>query len=201
MGYLTKAYSVPHVAPGAKETLAIEHWPGLNAAGGPVKTSFGDTTHPIRRAWFNYFHSRGQAMTQDPFTRSSVGAFSCLASDDADGRRSFSAPAYFGPARHRPNLHVMTGVHVEKILLETNDRGTKAVGVRFNLQGAIATAKANREVILSAGTLQSPKILELSGIGSPEILREHGIDVKVDLPGVGQNFHGTSGASTSSRSL
>ena len=99
------------------------------------------------------------------------------------GRRNSAAAAYLHPVRSRPNLTVETGAHAKKILFE----GKRAVGVSYDLNGSPREARAGREVLLAAGAVQSPQILELSGIGRPELLREHGIEVLHALPGVGEN--------------
>lgn len=143
--------------------------------------------HPIRKAWAEFFRSRGQYNTGDPFIHSSVGSFSCLASIDSEGKRSYSASAYYKPAERRQNLHILTNSHVEKILFDKSNH-PKAIGVQYSLEGASEAASARNEVILAAGAFQSPKILELSGVGGAELLQKHGINVVMDLPGVGHNL-------------
>ena len=101
-----------------------------------------------------------------------------------NGLRRSCAVAYLKPARRRANLRVETEAHVTRILFE----GTRAVGVRYRRDGVDHEARAAREVILSAGTVQSPQILQLSGVGPAELLRSHGIDVVLDVPGVGENL-------------
>ncbi|MCJ1309121.1 hypothetical protein MMC25_002776 [Agyrium rufum] len=105
------------------------------------------------------------------------------ASNDGDSHAS----DYYAPAKSRDNLHVITGYQVEKILFE---QGIEAVatGVSVIKAGKSEIYRARKEAILAAGALNSPKILELSGIGNPEVLRAHGINVIVDNPHVGENF-------------
>jgi len=100
-----------------------------------------------------------------------------------NGRRCSAAVAYLKPARKRPNLAVETGAHVSRILFE----GARATGVRFTKGNDRVEARAG-EVILSAGAIQSPQLLQLSGIGSGKLLSSLGIPVVVDLPGVGENL-------------
>ncbi|NNE63063.1 MAG: choline dehydrogenase, partial [Gammaproteobacteria bacterium] len=95
-----------------------------------------------------------------------------------------TANAYLKPALSRPNLKVITGAMTQRLLLE--DR--KAVGVEFKRSGDLQSVYANREVILSAGPIASPHILQLSGIGPGEVLKQAGIEVLHDLPGVGENL-------------
>jgi choline dehydrogenase len=101
-----------------------------------------------------------------------------------NGWRSSSATAYLRPAERRPNLQIETDAHVLRVLFD----GTKAVGVRYRKQGEEFEAKAAREVILSAGAIQSPQLLQLSGIGPSELLKAFDIPVVKDLPGVGENL-------------
>ena len=98
--------------------------------------------------------------------------------------RESAAVAFLRPAMARPNLTVTTRAQATRVLLQ----GTRAVGVEWSEQGRKQTARANREVILSAGAVQSPQLLQLSGIGPAELLRRHGIAVVADLPGVGENL-------------
>ncbi len=101
-----------------------------------------------------------------------------------DGRRSSSVTGYIDPVRERPNLTIETGAFVTQILFE----GSTATGVACLLGGTEQTVEARREVILSCGTIQSPQLLMLSGVGPAPHLDECGIDVRVDLPGVGRNL-------------
>lgn len=101
-----------------------------------------------------------------------------------NGERYSAAKAYLTPNRNRPNLHVLTGAHATRILLE----GQRAVGVAFLQNGQTHELRARREVLLSAGALLSPQLLMLSGIGPAEQLREQGITLRHELPGVGQNL-------------
>ena len=101
-----------------------------------------------------------------------------------NGWRISSSVAYLKPARSRRNLRIETNAHATGLVLE----GRKVTGVCYRQGGVIRTAKAGREVILSAGSLQSPQLLQLSGIGPAALLRKNGIDVAHELPGVGQNL-------------
>jgi choline dehydrogenase len=101
-----------------------------------------------------------------------------------NGWRSSSATAYLRPAEGRPNLQVETDAQATRILFE----GARATGVLFRKDGALHEAKAAREVLLSAGALQSPQLLQLSGVGPGALLQTYGIPVLKDLPGVGENL-------------
>ncbi len=100
------------------------------------------------------------------------------------GRRCSTAVAYLGPARGRPNLRVETGAHATGVLFE----GIRASGVRYRQDGTERRASARREVILAAGALQSPQLLQLSGVGPAALLQAQGIRVLQALEGVGENL-------------
>ena len=102
-----------------------------------------------------------------------------------NGERCSAAKAYLAPARVRPNLTVITGVHVTRIVTE----GQRATGVEFIQSGHRQRLHAAREVLLCAGALQSPQVLMLSGIGPADELARHGIAQVHDLPGVGRHLH------------
>lgn len=100
------------------------------------------------------------------------------------GVRWNTTKAFLRPAMKRGNLRVMTHANIERIVLD----GKRASGVEFTHKGERITAKAKREVLLCAGSINSPKILELSGIGRGEVLSQHGIDVQHESAGVGENL-------------
>jgi choline dehydrogenase-like flavoprotein len=102
-----------------------------------------------------------------------------------NGERFSAAKGYLTPNLARPNLTVLTGAHTTRIVVE----GGRAVGVEARIDGAPRRLRARREVLLAAGALQSPQILMLSGIGPAAHLRERGVAVACDLPGVGRNLH------------
>lgn len=108
--------------------------------------------------------------------------------DPKHNRRSYAAREYYAPNADRPNLFLLTHALVSKIELEKNADTVKATGVQFSHSGATHVVKAKREVIVCGGAINSPQILELSGIGSPTVLQKAGVDTIVDLPGVGDNL-------------
>ena len=102
----------------------------------------------------------------------------------ADGRRQSTAHCYLDPIRRRDNLTIETDALAHALILD----GTRCTGVRYAVAGTPQTARAAHEVIVSAGSINSPQLLELSGIGQPERLRNLGIEVRHALPGVGENL-------------
>jgi choline dehydrogenase len=102
-----------------------------------------------------------------------------------NGRRSGVRTAYLEPALKRPNVTLTSNSQATKLLIENN----RCVGVEYQQDGVLKTARADSEVIVCAGAIQSPKLLMLSGIGNPAQLEQFNIPTVVDLPGVGENFH------------
>ena len=102
----------------------------------------------------------------------------------ASRRRMSTARCYLEPIRKRGNLRIETGALTEALLLD----GKRCVGVRYSVGGTAREARAAREVVVSAGSINSPQLLELSGIGQPERLQKLGIEVRHALPGVGENL-------------
>ena len=106
------------------------------------------------------------------------------------GLRESTATQYLEPARKRPNMTILSGAEASALLVD----GKRCFGVRYTRNGRTEEARATREVIVSCGTANSPKLLELSGIGAPEMLAKHGITPVHDLPGVGESMRDHYGA-------
>lgn len=103
--------------------------------------------------------------------------------------RSYAYSAYGAPARERPNLQIITEAQARKVLFtDTSAKLVQATGVELEIEGKVEMFTAAKEIILAAGVFNTPKLLELSGIGGQELLGCHGIRVHVDLPGVGEGF-------------
>ncbi|KAI1116734.1 oxidoreductase [Nemania sp. NC0429] len=189
--YYTKTFTSPHTPDEHRKMLGVDSWsPGDIITSGPVQLSYpGNPQHPIRKIWAETFEKKGHLMNTDPWVHASVGSFSNLASIDPENReRIHAAKAYYSPVKGRQNLHVVLGAHVQKILFADGQAQPTAIGVQYRHGDIIQVALAQKEVIISAGALQSPKILELSGVGNADILKQHNIEVIKDLPGVGENL-------------
>ncbi|KAK7755461.1 hypothetical protein SLS62_002390 [Diatrype stigma] len=190
-GYYSKSYTSPPVDQSIEKALGIDGWSARNdAANGPIKASFsGNHSHPIRHAWAEAFETSRRYMTNDPFLNASVGSFSALSSINPETKeRSYATSAYYNPIKGRENLGVLENAVVEKILFE-DGHPPRATGVQYSYKGDRKIASASKEVIIAAGALQSPKILELSGIGNPELLEKHSIKLVKELRQVGENLH------------
>ncbi len=101
------------------------------------------------------------------------------------GVRWSATKAFLRPVMHRPNLKVLTGAHATRLRID----GKAVVGVEYRASGDSRYVKASREVVLAAGAIGSPQLLQLSGIGPGGLLQQHGVTVVHDLPGVGENLH------------
>ncbi|KAI1385849.1 putative glucose-methanol-choline oxidoreductase [Hypoxylon trugodes] len=190
--YYEKAYTSPYVERDLYKQLGIDGWyPDGDLSTGPIQASFsGNPAHPVRKAWEDTFKTAGYEVQHDPFHGVEVGAFSCLSSiNPATKERSYAASDYYRLSRDRDNLHVLTDAVVEKILFGQGGESKSATGVRYKHDGKSKEVLCSKEVIIAAGALQSPKVLELSGIGDAELLRTHGIELIQHLPAVGENLH------------
>ncbi|MBR9792816.1 MAG: choline dehydrogenase [Gammaproteobacteria bacterium] len=152
--------------------------------GGPLAVNNGNNMqNPLYSAFVEAGQQAGYMHTADYNGKQQEG-FGAMHMTVKNGVRWSTANAYLRPAMQRANLHVQTGVEVEKVLLD----GKQATGVRVRQNGRFREFHANREIILSAGSIGSPHILQRSGIGDPVVLEDAGIAVKHTLPGVGSNL-------------
>jgi choline dehydrogenase-like flavoprotein len=158
---------------------------------GPVRTSFNETYLPIEHDWIKACDEVTGYVKKptDPWSGDHIGFYNTLGlvarTGPNKGKRSYAARGYFASmSADRPNLHVLCEATVTAIDLD----GDKATGVSFSYGGKKHTVKTNREVIVSCGALQSPQILELSGIGDPDVLKAAGVECKVENRAVGANF-------------
>ena len=184
----------------------MEHFEGRadgewRARGGPLRVSEVPDRSPLYDALFRAGEEVGLPPNPDYNGAAQEGMCKTQATI-SHGRRMSTAHCYLRPARGRANLEVASGALARGLLLEGggegggstgNGRGAggrlRCTGVRYMAaDGREVEARAGREVVLCAGSVNSPQLLELSGIGRPGVLREHGIDVAHELPGVGENL-------------
>ncbi|SDX20862.1 choline dehydrogenase [Amycolatopsis xylanica] len=156
----------------------------LHGTDGPLHVEDRRFTHELSEAWVDSAVAWGLKRTDDFNGVSQEGAGQYQVTCKK-GQRWSTADAYLRPALGRPNLTVRTNAQTTRVLLE----GTRAVGVSYLSGGVSVDVRASAEVVLCGGAINSPQLLMLSGIGPAEHLREHGIDVVVGLPGVGENLH------------
>jgi choline dehydrogenase len=154
---------------------------------GPLMLERGPATNPLFTAFFEAVKQAGYTLTDDVNGYRQEG-FAPFDRNVYKGRRLSAARAYLHPVMDRPNLTVRTRAFVTRILFE----GTRAVGVEYRSHAARGNTTAEQvragQVILCGGAINSPQLLQLSGVGPAGLLAEHGIDVVADLPGVGENL-------------
>ena len=166
----------------------IENWTGApsenRGAGGPITVSEPKTLSPGAAAFIEAAVACGIPLHRD-INADTIEGVAPIQMNVRDGFRRSTARAYLQPARKRPNLRVLTGVTVSKLLIE----GNRVVGCSARrADGSLEEFRARREVVLSAGSIMSPKLLMLSGVGDGDALQALGIPVVHALKGVGQNL-------------
>jgi choline dehydrogenase len=163
--------------------LRSRAWPAQPCTVGPMTPLRAANVHPVARAVAEAFAQLGHPMAAD-LNGADREAVAWPEINAVDGVRQSAADAYLRPVLDRPNLTVVTDARVRSLMLS----GTRCTGVEYSLDGELRTAGAAGKVIVCAGVIGSPHLLQLSGIGPTDTLRPHGIDVLVDLPGVGDNL-------------
>ncbi|PVH89571.1 GMC oxidoreductase [Cadophora sp. DSE1049] len=158
----------------------------LDASDGPIQTGIYKNLGPLERDFVKAFRNmRHSPVRTDPVNGVSRGAYPIPATvNPRTAERSYAVTGYYLPASNRCNLHVLTEAHVTKILFDD----VHASGVAFIHHGQAYSISAKQGVILSAGAIQSPQILELSGIGPAHILEQHGVKPIVINDNVGENL-------------
>ena len=159
----------------------------LHGAGGEWRVEKQRLSWKILDAFRDAAAEVGIAKIDDFNTGDNAGS-SYFEVNQRRGIRLNTAKAFLKPAAQRPNLTIMTGCHVERLLIEDGPQGKVCRGVQFTGGGRAFTAVAHRETLLAAGAIGSPHILQLSGIGPAASLQRHGITPVVDAPGVGENL-------------
>jgi choline dehydrogenase len=156
----------------------------IHGKGGPLKVSHLSIKHELADPFMEACVQNGMRKIDDYCSGDIDGVFINYATQ-AGGQRWSAARGFLAQAAGRPNLRIVTGALVDRVLFE----GKRAVGVQYRRNGAVHVARANLEVIVSGGAMGSPAILMRSGIGPAAHLKSLGIDVQVDSPEVGRNLH------------
>jgi len=151
--------------------------------GGPLNVAEMRETNELCDAFIDAAEASGYPKNKD-YNNGNQEGFGYFQVTMKDGKRWSTARAFLDPIRNRPNLQIVTDALVDHVILE----GKRCVGVAYTVHGQKQEARCGREVILSCGAVQSPGVLEHSGIGQPELLRRYGIEVKHELKGVGENY-------------
>ncbi|KAI4753609.1 alcohol oxidase [Aureobasidium sp. EXF-3400] len=180
---------VPPTEEVKKQVNIIHSDEAIRKSNGPIETSFPEQVTILHRAWTNTFRTLGLENVNDPLTGHAIGGHTSTCHITGDRHeRSHAGVAYLDPVYERPNLTVFTSTMVQRLVIEKDSSGPVVRGVQYSQDGVSHTIAARREVILAAGTFDTPKLLELSGIGDPSILDQHGIDTVYANPAVGENL-------------
>ena len=155
----------------------------LRGSEGPLYVSKNRVNRDVVDSWLKASLTAGYNWTDD-YNQENQEGVAYFQMTMKDGIRCSAATAYLTPVRNRKNLTVITRAHAEKIIIKNG----RATAVSAIVQGQLKTIEAAREVIVCAGAVGSPQLLMLSGIGAPDELSQHGIEVVGVLPGVGKNM-------------
>lgn len=180
-----KGWSYDEVLPFFRKSESFERGEDeFHGQGGELNVADMIENHPLLDAYIDAGEELGYSRNPD-YNGAEQDGFGIYQVTQKRGRRFSTARAFLDPIRGRGNLKIQTNALCERVLFEDK----KAVGIRYQSKsGESHEVRASREVILCAGAVQSPQLLELSGVGQRELLGEHGIDVVHDLPGVGENY-------------
>jgi choline dehydrogenase len=152
--------------------------------GGPLHvTDIAPIAHPLCHIFLQGGQEAGLAFNRD-LNGESIEGVGLYQINTRNGFRMSAARAYLWPARRRPSLRVLTNALATRIVLQ----GKRAVGIAYRWKGHEVVAHARREVILAAGAINSPQLLQLSGIGPPDVLRSAGVEVRHESPAVGRHL-------------
>ncbi|MCP4806310.1 MAG: choline dehydrogenase [Proteobacteria bacterium] len=157
---------------------------GVRGTSGPMKVTRAKDVSPVSDAFRHAVAEWNQTGLNDDYNGEKQEGGALFQLNQADGVRQSSSECFLQPALSRPNLRLEMRAELTELLFE----GTRCVGVKYEQGGETHTLRAEKEVILCAGAVHTPKILMLAGIGPANHLREHGITCRADLP-VGQNLH------------
>ncbi|KAI0324288.1 GMC oxidoreductase [Cubamyces sp. BRFM 1775] len=181
--------AVPIATPAAQENGLVDPDPRYHGTSGPIVKAYPTWFSPLHFTFLDTLSELGVPRNPDPDNGTNVGgATSFLSVEPRAALRTYSASAYLQPNINRPNLFVLTNTVVTKIVFDGATKPLRAVGVEYMHDDRMYCATVRGEVVLAAGSLQTPQILELSGIGRADILQKHGIQQILELPGVGENL-------------
>ncbi|HYM72133.1 MAG TPA: GMC family oxidoreductase N-terminal domain-containing protein, partial [Stellaceae bacterium] len=155
----------------------------FHGTGGPLSVSDMRARHELHDAFIEAAQEAGYKFNPDfnGAEQEGVGTYQLTV---RKMRRASTAVTYLRPAMKRPNLKVEIRALAQRVIFD----GKRAIGLEYRQDGQIRRARARREVLLAGGSLQSPQLLQLSRVGPAKLLREHGIEIVHELPGVGENL-------------
>ncbi|GME39259.1 Aryl-alcohol dehydrogenase [Neofusicoccum parvum] len=191
--YLRKFHTFRPASQATKQQMVLDYIDeASHGTKGPLQVTIPDGYSPFHEAWVKGFKELGFHAVDDPIHGRTIGCFTNPVSIHPDTRtREYSAASYYTQdVANRPNLHVLTESVAETIIW-ADEAPLRATGVQVLRNGTereLIRVQEGGEVILAAGAIKSPQILELSGIGNERLLSQHGITTRFNNPGVGENF-------------
>lgn len=183
--YFRKVFTRTDPGKEIKDGLGIGYINGAEKKGdehsGLLQVSWtGRPENPLSKAWVDTFQGMGWANSADPFEGKTYGGYANPSSVEWNTKtRSYSRSTYLKHAEDRSNLKTQTGANVARIVFSGSGENARATEVVYVVDGQEKTARVRKEVVLAAGALQTPKVLELSGVGDPDLLSQHGIETVV----------------------
>lgn len=187
--YFRKHQTLDPVDTSIKERGFMPFVEAFHGTEGPIHTSFNDWRVPFEDNFMNACDDIAgmKQRPKDPWSGDHIGFYSGLGAVDRTnqkGTRSYAASGYLAPNLGRTNLKILTEAFASNVILKDN----AAIGVKFTHGGGTHEVHAKKEIVVSAGVYQTPQILELSGIGDPDVLQKAGVECLVANPGVGANL-------------
>lgn len=184
-----KGWSWDEVLPVFKQSESYQHGAdAFHGGDGELRVEERRVNWEILDAWRDAAAETGIPKIEE-FNRGDNFGNAYFQMNQRGGRRWSAARAFLDPAEKRPNLTVVTEAHVQELILQNSEQGPIAQGVTVRTRNGLEIFNAHGEVILAAGAIASPQLLQLSGIGPAELLQAHQIPLTHELPGVGQNLH------------
>ncbi|KAI0640658.1 GMC oxidoreductase [Trametes meyenii] len=169
----------------------IQYNANSRGSNGPVHVTYPGYMVPLVGNWTTTLADIGVAVSEDAYGGNNWGAFIATSSiNPTNWTRSYSRSAYIDPLPPRSNLAILPNATVTRLVFDSNTNNLTATGVEWATSASAArqTIKVNKEVILAGGAVGSPHVLLHSGVGPSDVLKAAGVDVKLDLPGVGQHL-------------
>ncbi len=188
--YFLKFQTIVPPSEDVKRELNIMHSDeSIRKSNGSIQASFPLRVTPFQKAWVETFRTLDLETATDPLDGHAIGGHTSTCHITGDRHeRSHAAVAYLDPVRGRPNLTIITNALVRKLAIDNDGAEPTVRGVVYSKDGIVCEVRAKKEVLLAAGTFNTPQLLELSGIGDPMILEQHGIDIVHANPAVGENL-------------
>ncbi|RMZ06091.1 hypothetical protein D0862_04753 [Hortaea werneckii] len=188
--YFRKFQSIVTPSQSVKKALNLAHCDeAIQECKGPIQASFPIRIKPLQSEWDKTFRNLGLSNVNDPLDGHALGGHTSTCHITGDKHeRSHAGTAYLEPALARNNLTLITNASVNRVIVERHNATPTVRGVVYSQNNVSYEVRAKMEIVLAAGTFNTPKLMELSGIGDPQILQKYGIAVSAAVPGVGEGL-------------